>query len=88
MQIKSSADNFELNYCYRADGRKFSALDADKTGLIYIGSLVYQALDSDTFKFESEASARVVSAARRALISGISMFRSIISRIIWAAPVR
>lgn len=37
MQIKSSADNFELNYCYRVDGGKFSALDADKTGLIYIG---------------------------------------------------
>ena len=34
MQIKSSADNSVLNYCYRADGGKFSALDADKTGLI------------------------------------------------------
>lgn len=36
-----------------SDGTKFSALESNGTGLYYIGSLVYQALDSDTFKFES-----------------------------------
>ena len=55
MQIKSSADNFELNYCYRADGGKFSALDADKTGLIYIGSLVYKQTAGSKIEFESAA---------------------------------
>lgn len=55
MQIKSSADNFELNYCYRADGGKFSALDADKTGLVYIGSLVYKQTAGSKIEFESAA---------------------------------
>ena len=55
MQIKSSADNSVLNYCYRADGGKFSALDADKTGLIYIGSLVYKQTAGSKIEFESAA---------------------------------
>ncbi|WP_283116571.1 RHS repeat-associated core domain-containing protein [Alistipes putredinis] len=50
-----SADNSVLNYCYRADGGKFSALDADKTGLIYIGSLVYKQTAGSKIEFESAA---------------------------------
>ena len=41
MQIKSSADNSELNYCYRADGGKFSALDADKTSFFDISLIQF-----------------------------------------------
>ena len=41
MQIKSSTDNFELNYCYRADGGKFSALDADKTSFFDISLIQF-----------------------------------------------
>ena len=44
-----------MNYCYRADGGKFSALDADKTGLIYIGSLVYKQTAGSKIEFESAA---------------------------------
>lgn len=52
-RIKESDSGKFTEYCYVSDGTKFSALESNGTGLYYIGSLVYQALDSDTFKFES-----------------------------------
>ena len=52
-RIKESDSGRFTEYCYVSDGTKFSALESNGTGLYYIGSLVYQALDSDTFKFES-----------------------------------
>lgn len=54
-QIASRSDNKYLNYHYLADGTKFAALDANKTGLIYIGSLVYQMTGGTAVNFESAA---------------------------------
>ena len=52
-RIKESDSGKFTEYCYVSDGTKFSALESNGTGLYYIGSFVYQALGSNTFKFES-----------------------------------